>query len=148
MKEKGKQIFLFFIPLLVGIISSFFVDKNFYHSIHVPSLAPPPIVFPIVWTILYLLMGIILLRIYKTNKKDQLFIFILQLFLNFLWVVLFFQAKWFFVSFLLLILLDTIVLYLTLLIKKTDQLSFYLLLPYMFWLYFASYLNWAIFLLN
>ena len=69
MKEKVKNIIIFLIPTLIGLISSFFVDKDFYSSINKPSFAPPSILFPIVWTILYLLMGVSLYRIYKRNKN-------------------------------------------------------------------------------
>ncbi len=148
MKEKVKKIFILCIPLLVGILSSFFVDKHFYQSIHLPNFAPPTLLFPIVWTILYLLMGVVLLRLWKSNNKEELILFGGQLFFNFVWVLLFFQTKLFLLSFLLLVLLDICVLYLLLQLKKIDSFSFYLMIPYMLWLYFASYLNWSIFLLN
>lgn len=147
MKEKVKNIIIFLIPTLIGLISSFFVDKDFYSSINKPSFAPPSILFPIVWTILYLLMGVSLYRIYKRNKNKTI-VFGIQLFLNMLWVILFFKFNLFFISFIELILLDTIILFIILDYYRLDKLSSYVLIPYLIWSCFASYLNWMIFLLN
>ena len=147
MKEKIKNVFIFLIPIIIGLISSIFVDKDFYNSINKPSIAPPSILFPIVWTILYLLMGVSLYRMYKINKKKTI-IFGLQLFLNMLWVILFFGFNLFFVSFIELIFLDFLIIYIILDYYSYDKISSIILVPYLLWSCFALYLNWTIILLN
>lgn len=147
MKEKLKNIFIFLIPAIVGLVSTLFMNKDFFDTVNQPSFAPPKILFPIVWTILYLLMGVSLYRMYKINKKKTL-IFGIQLALNMLWVILFFGFNLFLVSFIELIILDIVIIYIILDYYSYDKISSLVLVPYLLWSCFASYLNWAIFLLN
>ena len=123
------------------------MNKDFFDTVNQPSFAPPKILFPIVWTILYLLMGVSLYRMYKINKKKTL-IFGIQLALNMLWVILFFGFNLFLVSFIELIILDIVIIYIILDYYSYDKISSLVLVPYLLWSCFASYLNWAIFLLN
>lgn len=147
MKEKLKNIFIFLMPAIVGLVSTLFMNKDFFDTVNQPSFAPPKILFPIVWTILYLLMGVSLYRMYKINKKKTL-IFGIQLALNMLWVILFFGFNLFLVSFIELIILDIVIIYIILDYYSYDKISSLVLVPYLLWSCFASYLNWAIFLLN
>ena len=147
MKEKLKNIFIFLIPAIVGLVSTLFMNKDFFDTVNQPSFAPPKILFPIVWTILYLLMGVSLYRMYKINKKKTL-IFGIQLALNMLWVILFFGFNLFLVSFIELIILNIVIIYIILDYYSYDKISSLVLVPYLLWSCFASYLNWAIFLLN
>jgi len=149
MLNKIKKYALIFLPLLVGIVASLLVDFNIYKEINKPPLAPPALLFPIVWSILYLLMGISLFLITgERDEKENKILFGIQLFLNFIWVIIFFRFKLFLISFIVIILLDFSVLYIILTYYRYNKVSSYLLIPYFLWIAFASYLNWSIFLLN
>ena len=144
-----KKIGIIFIPLLVGIISSLFVDNNLYEKINLPSFAPPSIVFPIVWTILYILMGFSLYLIIRDGStKQNKFLFALQLFLNFLWVLIFFRFELFLPAFVIIIIMDVLCFYTIITYFKYNKVSAYLLIPYLVWICFASLLNWMIYIIN
>lgn len=147
--KKWQSILIFFIPLIVGVFSSIFVNNNFYNEFNIPTFAPPQILFPIVWTILYLLMGWAWNLILKCpNKKKHSTLFGIQIFLNFLWVILFFKAELFLLSFIVVLILDVLVFYIILTFHNYNKLSADLLIPYLIWICFASYLNWVIYLIN
>ena len=149
MLQKLKKFGIVSLPLLVGLLSTLFVNFNFYKEINLPSIAPPSILFPIVWTILFILMGISFLLIIKDgNNREKIILFIIQLIINFVWVICFFRFKLFLASFILIVLLDCIVLYIILQYYKYNKVSSYLLIPYLLWIIFATYLNWMIFILN
>lgn len=149
MLQKFKILGIVSIPLIVGLLSTLFVDFNFYKEINLPSVAPPSILFPIVWTILYVLIGISLYLILRDGKnKENITLFITQLLINFIWVICFFRFRLFFGSFIIIIILDCIVLYSILEYYKYNKVSSYLLIPYFLWIVFASYLNWMVFVLN
>lgn len=117
-----------------------------------PPLSPPAIVFPIVWTVLFALMGVGAARIYMTpasaTRSKALRLYLVQLFFNFLWSILFFNLERFGFSLLWLIALWLLVLWMTLTFRKIDPLSARLQLPYLIWLAFAAYLNLGVWLLN
>lgn len=133
-------------PLALAGIVSLLTNFDMYSKITLPKLAPPAILFPIVWTILYLMMGIAL-YLNRNNQKNKM-IFYIQLAINFLWVFMFFMFKMFLGSFMIIVLLDILVLYTILEFYKENKPSAYMLIPYLLWIVFASYLNWQIFLLN
>lgn len=137
---------LVILPLVLGIIVSAFVDFNIYGSLNKPDLAPPAVVFPIVWTILYVLMGVSLYM--NRNNKKNMVTFFIQLMLNYLWVFVFFGMQSWLGGFIVIILLDVMILYTILEFYKENKLSAYMLIPYLLWCIFASYLNFQIFLLN
>ena len=151
MKDIFKSIFYLFFPLFIGIIVSL-LTSNFmdYSTIIKPPLSPPSILFPIVWTILYLLMGISYFIIKKTNNDDINldFVYYIQLYVNALWSIIFFVLKWRFISILWIILLDVLVIYMIYLFYKKVKLSAYLNIPYLIWILFATYLTIGIFILN
>lgn len=143
------------IPLSVGGISAFIVNGNtdLYSKINQPPLAPPSWIFPVVWTVLYLLMGISLYIVWNTRadsgKKQLAFLlFGIQLFLNLIWSPIFFGLQLFLPA--------LIVLVFTWIFTAAMIVSFYaiskpaalLQIPYIIWLTFAGYLNFAIYLLN
>lgn len=138
-----------FLPLILGSLIGLLTSTDInYQSLIKPPLSIPPIVFPIVWSILYLFLGLT----YNSfrNKSDNIEIiklYYLQLFVNLIWPLLFFSFKLRFFSILWIILLLALV---SLLIKKLekDRFSFYLLIPYLLWLIFATYLNIGIYILN
>lgn len=151
MKDIFKSIFYIFFPLFIGIVVSLFTS-NFmdYSNLVKPPLSPPSILFPIVWTILYLLMGISYFIIKKTNNDDINldFVYYIQLYVNALWSIIFFVLKWRFISILWIILLDVLVIYMIYLFYKKVKLSAYLNIPYLIWILFATYLTIGIYILN
>ena len=106
----------------------------------------PSIIFPIVWSILYILMSISYYLVEDSN--NTLGIYLLQLFFNSIWTILFFGFTARLLSFFWIIILFIIVLIMSLRYKKINKVSFYLLIPYLLWLIFAGYLNISIYLLN
>ncbi len=132
---------------VVGLIIFPFMDYNFLQQ---PLLAPPSILFPIVWTILYVLMGISY-GILKSNQlvdEDINKIYYLQLFVNALWSIFFFVFKWRFFSFIWILVLDVLVIIMIKRFYSKNKLSGLLQIPYLLWIIFASYLNLSIYLLN
>lgn len=126
--------------------------NKWYMNIKRSKLNPPSYVFKIVWPILYLLIFITFFNIYN-NDKCKNFCYILQIFcihliLNFIWTTLFFKLKLFFISFIDILLMIITLLYLMTLIKNINGKLNLLLYPYLFWLIFALYLNFFIFLNN
>jgi len=140
------EYMLVILPLVLGIIVSAFVDFNIYGSLNKPDLAPPAVVFPIAWTILYVLMGVSLYM--NRNNKKNMVTFFIQLMLNYLWVFVFFGMQSWLGGFIVIILLDVMILYTILEFYKENKLSAYMMIPYLLWCIFASYLNFQIFLLN
>ena len=146
-----KRIIYSLLPIIggaiVGLITSGYMN---YTDIVKPSLSPPGIVFPIVWTILYILMGtsyFITTKDNESNKElDQ--IYLLQLLVNLLWPIIFFILRMYFTAFLWIILLIILVIVMIKELLKVNKLSGYLQIPYLIWLLFATYLNLGITLLN
>lgn len=117
-----------------------------------PPLSPPAIVFPIVWTILYALMGIGAARVSLSEKSPQkdraLNIFVAQLVVNFFWSLFFFNLQAFGFAYLWLLLLIVLVALMVYAFWQVDPLAGILQLPYLLWVIFASYLNLGVWLLN
>lgn len=117
-----------------------------------PPLSPPAIVFPVVWSVLYLLMGIGAARISmmppSTERSKGLNLFILQLTVNFIWSLIFFNLKAYGLAFLLLLVLWFLVFLMIRSFKKTDPLAARLQIPYLIWLTFAAYLAFGVWYLN
>ncbi len=144
------------ISLGVGIISAIVTrgSMDIYDKIVKPPLSPPAILFPIVWGILYILMGISAARIWLVKKenpaevKDALAVYGMSLAVNFLWSVIFFNFGAFLVSFVWILFLLALIIATVVRYVKLDKISAYLQIPYIAWVAFATYLNLAIFLLN
>lgn len=139
------------IPVLIGGIVGLIIPSAIdYNSLQKPFLAPPSIVFPIVWTILYILMGIsygILKSRSLTDKKIDL-IYYIQLAVNAAWSIIFFLLKWRLFAFIWILLLDILVILMIIKFYKKDKTAGLLQIPYILWTLFASYLNLAIYILN
>lgn len=151
MNSKIKNIFYLFFPLIVGGIVGFIISGNIdYTNLVKPPLAPPKILFPIIWSIIYLLMGISYFILNKNENKLELEskIYYFQLFVNALWSIIFFLLKWRFVAILWIILLDALVISMIVLFYKKVKLSGYLNLLYLVWVLFATYLTIGIYILN
>lgn len=117
-----------------------------------PPLSPPGFVFPIVWTILFALMGIGAARVYSapasTERSRALLIFLVQLAFNFLWSIFFFGLGAYGFSFLWLVALWGLIVLMIVTFRKVDPLAALLQIPYLLWVTFAAYLNVGVWLLN
>lgn len=117
-----------------------------------PPLSPPAIVFPIVWAILYALMGIGAARVYLSapseNRSSSLQLYFIQLAVNFFWSIIFFNWQSFGGALLWLIALWVLVLWMILSFRKVDPIAAKLQIPYLLWVTFAGYLNAGVWLLN
>ena len=140
------------IPLAVGSLSALLTRNSMetFNSITKPDLAPPGWLFPVVWTILYILMGIasyLMLTSRKPNDK-ALTTYGIQLVFNFFWSIIFFNLQLYLFAFIWLVLLWLLILKTTLLFYQISKPAGYLMIPYLLWVTFAGYLNFAIYLLN
>ena len=148
MKIK-KLIISILIPLLLGIIVSLFINTDIYDVIIKPEISPPKIVFPIVWTILYILMGISNYIINKDNKKEvPNLIYYISLAINLIWPIIFFNAQEYLISLLIIIILIIFVALTIIEYFKISKIAGYLQIPYIIWLLFALYLNYQVLILN
>ena len=154
MKKINIKQLLFYviITIAIGSAPALFINiGDVYKSLEKPPLSPPGIVFPIVWTILFILMGISIYRIVRTNNfgVDSLKkLYFVQLIVNAFWTPIFFGLELFGFAFIWLILLLILVVIMTVKFHYIDKVSAYLLIPYIIWLIFAGYLNFSIYLLN
>ncbi len=142
------------IPLAVGGLSALLSGGMAdYQTLNQPPLAPPGWVFPVVWTVLYLLMGYSFYRVWtaegdKEKTRRAMLLYAGQLLLNFLWPLVFFGLQWRLAAFFLLIALWGMI-YLTMrAFSQLDERAGDLLLPYILWVTFAGYLNLGVYLLN
>ncbi|HBL40378.1 MAG TPA: tryptophan-rich sensory protein [Ruminococcaceae bacterium] len=154
MKKKWIPYLVFpAISLLVGSLSALLTGENMmlYQTVEKPALAPPAILFPIVWTVLYLLMGIGAAMVYNAQgdyRTIGLVLFWVQLAVNFFWSILFFNLRAYLFSFVWLILLWILVAAMLIAFFKTERLAGMLQIPYLLWLSFAAYLSFAVYILN
>ena len=154
-KEKFLLIKAIALPLLVGILASLLTMNSMqvFASVNKPPLSPPAILFPIVWTILYTLMGISFYLVIRSDgdKEDiqqAVQIYGIQLVVNFLWPTFFFNFQWYLFSFVWLLFLWFLVLIMILKFSTISKAAAWINVPYLIWLTFAAYLNLGIFLLN
>lgn len=135
------------IGALVGIITSGSMD---YNMLQKPPLAPPGAVFPIVWTILYILMGISygILKVNNQTDEETDWIYYIQLVINALWSIIFFNFKWRLFAFVWIILLAVAVISMIRKFYSKNKISGLLQIPYILWVIFAAYLNFGFYILN
>ena len=156
LKKLRPHIISVLIALAVAGLSAYLTKDNMdlYDRIAVPALAPPSILFPVVWSILYILMGISAGMIYtqKSEKpvevKSALSIYAISLFANFLWSIIFFNNSDFLKAFLWLIILWILILTFIIQFRRIYRIAGNLQIPYLLWVTFAGYLNFCIYLLN
>ena len=142
------------IPLAVGTLSAFLTRDGVdaLEGIQQSALTPPGVVFPIVWTILYALMGVSLARIWLAPESVErirgLSLFLFQLIFNFFWSIFFFNMRAFGFSLLWILALWVLIGLMILSFYKTDKLAAWLQVPYFLWVTFATYLTWQVWRLN
>lgn len=151
IKQKEQFIISILIPLAVGMLSAL-LSRNImttYSSLAKPPLSPPSFVFPIVWTILYILMGISSYLIYISNSElstKALKIYAIQLVFNFFWSIIFFRFDMYLLAFLWLLIMIFLIIWMILIFFKINKTAGILQIPYLIWCLFAAYLNYMIFI--
>ena len=156
LKKLRPHIVSVLIALAVGGLSAILTKDNMdlYSRIITPPLAPPSVVFPIVWSILYILMGVSAGMIYTqkwqnpVEVKNALAFYAISLFANFLWSIIFFNNGDFLKAFLWLIILWILIFVYIIKYRKIYRKAGNLQIPYFLWVTFAGYLNLSIYLLN
>lgn len=143
------------LPLLVGLVSSLLTGNSMqmFGMLNKPPFSPPGWLFPVVWTILYVLMGISSYLVLTSGKDQQsveksILIYRYQLIVNFLWSTFFFSFEWYLFSFLWLILLWVLIFLMIRSFWSVSKVAALLQIPYLLWVTFAGYLNLGIWLLN
>lgn len=143
------------IPLLAGVIGSVFTApavRTWYATINKPTWGPPNWVFGPVWTILFILMGVALYLVWSEKKskkvRDAIKMFTAQLFLNILWSVFFFGLGNFWLAFGEIVVLWMFIFVTIMRFMKVNKTAGWLLVPYLLWVSFASYLNFFVAGLN
>lgn len=153
--DKKKLAVCVAIPLAVGGLSAWLTNDSMktFEKLHQPPLSPPGWLFPVVWTVLFTLMGIASYLVVQsaadpTTKKRALWTYGIQLVFNFLWTIVFFNLEWFLFAFIWLLLLWLLILAALLQFFRIRKTAGALLVPYLLWVTFAAYLNFGIYLLN
>ena len=154
MKVKWKELIISIaISLGVGALSGYLTmnSMSLYNDLVKPPLTPPGWIFPIVWTILFVLMGISAYLIYISDSKERvqaLQIYAIQLMLNLFWSLVFFNMQAYLLAFLILILLWIAIIAMIKIFYEINPIAGKLQVPYLLWVTFAGYLNLAIYFLN
>jgi len=143
------------VPLAVGGLAAWLTADNMrmYDVIIRPPLSPPAWLFPVVWTALYLLMGLASYLVYRSEasafrKKRALKFYAAQLVVNFIWPLIFFRLERYLAAFFCLALLTLLVLICQVLFQHINKTSGRIFTAYLFWCIFALYLNFGVYLLN
>lgn len=139
------------VGLLAGVLTRE-GTRLYSETITKPPLSPPALLFPIVWTLLYALMGISAARISlaeaTARQKRARYLYFAQLAFNFFWSIIFFHFQSFGIAFFWLLALWALILWMILAFRKIEPLAGYLQIPYLVWVSFAGYLNLGVWLLN
>lgn len=141
------------IPLAVGGLSAYLTmdSMEVYQSLRQPPLSPPGWLFPVVWTILFLLMGTAAYLVWlrdSTGRNGALVLYALQLAFNFGWTLIFFNVQNYGLAFFWLLVLWVLILITTIRFFKENKAAGWLMIPYLLWVAFAGYLNAGVWLLN
>ena len=139
---------------LIGMAASLISGSagQIYRSLIQPPLSPPGWLFGIVWPVLYLLMGIAAYLVYQTpqtlQRRKAVTLYWVQLFVNFLWPIVFFRLEWYWLSVAVILVLDVLVFVTAVWFYQIRKAAGILMIPYLLWILFATYLNIGIALLN
>lgn len=140
------------IPLAVGGLSALLTQNSMetFRLVNKPALAPPGWVFPVAWTILYILMGIASYLVLTSGKPNDtaLTLYGIQLVFNFFWSIIFFNLEMYLFAFIWLVVLWLLIFKTAILFYQISKPAGYLMIPYLLWVAFAGYLNLSIYLLN
>ena len=143
------------IPLATGALSALLTKDGMkrFESIAKPPLSPPGWLFPIVWTALYILMGIACYKVWTSSvsyprKERALTLYGIQLAMNFMWSIIFFTMGMYLAAFLWLLVMLAFIVATTVFFRYIDRKAGVLMLPYIAWSCFAAYLNFGVYLLN
>lgn len=155
-KKIKPYVYSVVLALLVGGASAYLTrnNMNIYDRINMPPLSPPSWLFPVVWGILYILMGISSAMVYLKGKnenedvKGALNVYLLQLTVNFFWSIIFFNMQAFLLAFLWILLLWVLIVVMIVRFKEISPLAAWLQIPYLIWVTFASYLTFMVWILN
>ena len=156
MKVNKKLLILcLVIPLAVGGLAALLTGGGMdtFETLNKPPLSPPGWLFPVAWTILYLLMGIASYLVLESRGPQEIIrrgitLYAVQLAFNFLWPIVFFNLEWYLFAFIWLIALWILVLLTALQFRRVSKPAANLLIPYIVWVAFAGYLNLGICILN
>lgn len=154
MKIKWKTLLVSIaLPLGIGLLSSLITSNSMrmYEDINKPAISPPGYLFPIVWTILFILMGIASYIVYMSDsvvRQRALRLYGAQLLLIFVWPIIFFNFQAFTLALIVLVVLWGIVFTMIPKFTQISRLAGWLLLPYFIWLTYAAYLNYEVMKLN
>ncbi|MBR2934253.1 MAG: tryptophan-rich sensory protein [Oscillospiraceae bacterium] len=157
MKKFNWKPYVFWIALAegVGALAGWLTRDGldiYKQTVTQPPLSPPPFIFPIVWAILYALMGIGAARVYLTpasNARSRgLLLWLVQLAFNFLWSIVFFNLQAYAFAFFWLIALWLLILWMTISFYQVDKTAALLQIPYLLWVAFAGYLTFGVWMLN
>lgn len=141
------------LPVAVGTVAAY-LTRNAqvsFSMMNQPPLSPPAWLFPVVWTILYVLMGIASYIIWRSDNKDArnaLQVYLIQLGFNFCWPIIFFNFKCYLFAFFWLVALWVLILITIIKFYRIDKIASYLMIPYILWVSFAGYLNIGVYFLN
>jgi len=155
-KKIKPYVYSVLIALLVGGASAYLTrnNMNIYERINMPPLSPPSWLFPVVWGILYTLMGISSAIVYLKGKnedvdtKSALNVYLLQLAVNFAWSIIFFNMQAFLLAFLWILLLWVLIIVMIVRFREISPLAAWLQIPYLLWVTFAAYLTFMVWILN
>lgn len=137
--------------LLFGLLSALIGGSGGYEQLVAPPLAPPRILFPIVWTILYIAMGVAAYFVWQTDDADRIpaiRLYYVQLAVNALWSLFFFRLDWRLFAFFWILLLIGLIVATWQQFRRLSTVAGWLLVPYLLWCVFAAYLNLGYYLLN
>ena len=153
--NKKRLIICLLIPLAVGGIAALITGGGMdtFETLNKPPLSPPGWLFPVAWTILYLLMGLASYLVLESRGPEAIIrrgirLYAVQLAFNFLWPIAFFNLGWYLFAFIWLVALWILILLTALQFRRVSKPAASLLIPYILWVAFAGYLNLGIYILN
>tara|TARA_Y100000590_G_scaffold97610_1_gene111081 strand:+ start:975 stop:1442 length:468 start_codon:yes stop_codon:yes gene_type:complete len=154
LKNKILSFFLFFITTfsasVVGGSVTISFKEPWYSSLIKSNLNPPDWVFAPVWTILYFMMTIAIWKFWHSKNRDMntIYIYFIHIIINTTWSIIFFAFHNLFIAFIVLIILIILIVLLIVRFRRVNMLSYYLMIPYLLWCFYALFLNFNLLILN